>query len=45
MKNRMRFLRSFLLDGNVASVTPSSKFSVEKLCKKINFSIDNDTLN
>lgn len=40
-KERINFLRSFINDKNIASVTPSSQFSVKKLCRKIDFSKDN----
>jgi len=37
-KERFHFLKSFLKDKNVASVTPSSQFSVKRICRKIDFS-------
>lgn len=33
---RKEFLMNFLSDKNVASVTPSSKYAVKRICKKIN---------
>jgi len=39
--NRLFFLKNFLEDKDVASVTPSSKFSVRKICTKINFNKKN----
>jgi len=35
--NRLEFLRVFMGDKNVASITPSSMFAVRKICKSIDF--------
>jgi phospholipid N-methyltransferase len=40
MKNRSQFLKAFLSDKNVASLTPTSQVSIQKICKKINFKED-----
>lgn len=37
MKNTLTFLKSFATDKDVASITPSSKYCVRKLCEHINF--------
>ncbi|MGM5482140.1 MAG: class I SAM-dependent methyltransferase [Nanobdellota archaeon] len=34
---QIAFLKNFLSDKDIASIAPSSKFSVKKICKKINF--------
>jgi phospholipid N-methyltransferase len=38
IKGTFTYLKSFLQDRDVASVTPSSKYCVEKLCSHIDFS-------
>lgn len=38
MKGTIEFLKSFATDKDVASITPSSKYCVRKLCEHINFS-------
>ncbi len=38
IKNRINFLKNFFNDVKVASITPSSGFSVKRLGKKIDFS-------
>ncbi len=38
MKGTLAFLKSFATDKGVASITPSSKYCVRKLCEHINFS-------
>ncbi|OGY78775.1 MAG: hypothetical protein A3B74_03225 [Candidatus Kerfeldbacteria bacterium RIFCSPHIGHO2_02_FULL_42_14] len=40
MKYRSQFLKAFLSDRNVASLTPTSRISVQKICKKIDFERD-----
>lgn len=35
--NRLKFFKTFLKDGAVASVTPTSKHAVKKICSKIDF--------
>lgn len=37
MKGTIEFLKSFATDKDVASITPSSKYCVRKLCERINF--------
>lgn len=41
MKSTITYLKSFIKDKDVASVTPSSKFLIRKVCKPINFNKDN----
>ena len=38
MKGTITYLKSFVTDTNVASITPSSQYCVRKLCSKIDFS-------
>lgn len=38
------YLKSFLKDKDVASVTPTSKFCIRRVCKPIDFSRDNTIL-
>lgn len=38
LKGTITFLKSFATDKDVASITPSSKYCVKKLCEKIDFS-------
>ncbi len=33
----VRYIKNFIRDRNVASITPTSRVSVEKICRKINF--------
>ncbi len=33
----VKYVKNFLFDKDIASIAPSSKFSVKKLCKKIDF--------
>lgn len=40
MKKTITYLKNFIKDKDVASVTPSSKFCVRKVCKKISFDGD-----
>lgn len=40
MKETLTYLKSFFKDKDVASVTPTSRFCVEHVCKPINFSRD-----
>jgi phospholipid N-methyltransferase len=37
MKGTIEFLKSFATDKDVASITPSSKYCVRKLCERIDF--------
>ncbi|MFW5990894.1 MAG: class I SAM-dependent methyltransferase [Candidatus Nanoarchaeia archaeon] len=37
----LMFLKNFITDKDIASVAPSSRFSVNKLCKKIDFNKNN----
>lgn len=39
--SRIYFFKNFLKDGMIASVIPSSSFSVKKLCRNIDFNKDN----
>lgn len=41
MKNTITFLKSFATDKDVASITPSSKYCVRKLCEHIDFNTTN----
>ncbi len=41
MKSTITYLKSFIKDKDVASVTPSSKFLIRKVCNPINFDNDN----
>lgn len=36
----LTYLKSFLKDRDVASVTPTSRFCIKKICRKIDFSSD-----
>lgn len=38
MRGTLTFLKSFISDKDVASITPSSRYCVKKLCNKIDFS-------
>ncbi len=37
MINTFLYLKNLMTDGYIASVTPTSKFGVERVCEKINF--------
>lgn len=37
MRGTLTFLKSFISDKDVASITPSSRYCVKKLCSKIDF--------
>lgn len=41
MKNTIKYLKNFIRDKDVASVTPSSKFCVRRVCDHIDFKKDN----
>lgn len=41
MKGTIKFLKSFATDKDVASITPSSKYCIRKLCEHIDFANTN----
>lgn len=38
--NKLQFLKNFFKDKDIAAVAPSSRFTVKKICQKIDFSKD-----